>query len=89
MFRHLTPDERQAFADKLADQGVTSQQFTQAQNLARTLGENLASAYSEALGRPVTPVQFITDILGIEGAGRLLVCALREITGRPDLYRDI
>ncbi|MFY1677403.1 hypothetical protein [Streptomyces sp. WMMC905] len=40
------------------------------------------------IGRQVTPVEFITDILGVEGAGRLVACALREITGQPDLYRD-
>ena len=89
MFRHLTPDERQALTDRLATQGVMPQQFTQAQELARNIGEALARAYGEAIGRPVTPVQFATDVLGVEGAGRLLVCALRETTGHLDLYRDI
>ncbi|GAA2656628.1 hypothetical protein [Streptomyces vastus] len=89
MFRHLTPDERRALTAKLADQGVTSQQFAQAQEQARAIGEALAGAYGETLGRTVTPVQFITEVLGVEGAGRLLVCALREVTGRPDLYRDL
>jgi hypothetical protein len=89
MFRQLTPDERQALTDRLAAQGVTHRQFTQAQGQARELGEALARAYGEAIGRPVTPVQFITDVLGVEGAGRLLACALRETTGRMDLYRDI
>ncbi|MGC9539958.1 hypothetical protein [Streptomyces sp. UG1] len=89
MFRQLTPDERQALADRLAAQGVTSEQFTQAQEQARAIGEALARAYGEAVGRTVTPVQFITEVLGVEGAGRLLACALREVTGRPDLYRDL
>lgn len=89
MFRHLTPDERRALTAKLADQGVTSQQFAQAQEQARVIGEALARAYGETLGRTVTPVQFITEVLGVEGAYRLLVCALREVTGRPDLYRDL
>ncbi|GGL03535.1 hypothetical protein [Streptomyces flaveus] len=89
MFRHLTPDERRALTARLADQGVTAEQFAQAQKQARASGEALARAYGETLGRAVTPVRFITDVLGVEGAGRLLVCALREVTGRPDLYRDI
>lgn len=89
MFRHLTPDERQALTNRLATQGVMPQQFTQAQELARNIGEALARAYGEAIDRPVAPVQFITEVLGVEGAGRLLACALRETTGRKDLYRDI
>ncbi|MEV0735414.1 hypothetical protein AB0I51_05490 [Streptomyces sp. NPDC050549] len=88
MFRQLTPGERQALTDRLAAQGVTPQQFKQAQEQARELGEALTRTYGEAIGRPVTPMQFITDVLGVEGAGRLLVCALRETTGRMDLYRD-
>ncbi|MER5223847.1 hypothetical protein [Streptomyces flaveus] len=89
MFRHLTPDERRALTVKLAEQGVTAEQFAHAQEQVRDIGEALARTYGEVLGRTVTPVQFITDVLGVEGAGRLLACALREVTGRPDLYRDI
>ncbi|WP_431993321.1 hypothetical protein [Streptomyces albogriseolus] len=89
MFRHLTPGERQALTTRLAARGVTPEQFEQAKEQARAIGEALARAYSEAIGRPVTSLQFVTDILGIEGAGRLLACALRETTGRPGLYRDI
>lgn len=89
MFRQLTPDERRALTAKLAEQGVTAEQFAQAQEQARDIGEALARAYGETLGCAVTPVQFIADVLGVEGAGRLLVCALREVTGRPDLYRGI
>lgn len=89
MFRHLTPDEHRALTTRLAARGVTPEQFEQAKEQARAIGEALARAYGDTIGRPVTPVRFATDILGIEGAGRLLVCALRETTGRPDLYRDI
>ncbi|WP_438491922.1 hypothetical protein [Streptomyces asiaticus] len=74
--------------NRLATQGVTPRQFTQAQEEARTVSEALAGTYSEMIGRQVTPAQFITDVLGVEGAGRLLACALREITGRADLFRD-
>ncbi|MEU8522835.1 hypothetical protein [Streptomyces sp. NBC_01216] len=88
MFRQLTADERRALTDKLAARGVAPQQFTQAQELARAMSKALAHAYGEAIGRRVTPVEFVAEALGVEGAGRLLVCALREITGRPDLYRD-
>ncbi|MFI1735236.1 hypothetical protein ACH40E_39660 [Streptomyces acidicola] len=89
MFRQLTPDERQALTDKLAAQGVTPEQFAQAQEQARTIGKALAHTYGEVIGRPVPPLQFLNDVLGVEGAGRLLVCALRETTGRRDLYPDI
>ncbi|CAM5469772.1 hypothetical protein [Streptomyces aurantiogriseus] len=89
MFRHLTPNEQQALTTRLTARGVTPEQFEQAKDRARVIGEALARAYGEAIGRPVTPVRFVTDVLGIEGAGRLLVCALRETTGRPDLYRDV
>ncbi|MFG2956341.1 hypothetical protein ACGF5O_21790 [Streptomyces sp. NPDC048291] len=89
MFRHLTPDEQQALTARLATHGVTPEQFEQAKEQARVTGEALARTYGDAIGRPVTPLQFVTDVLGIEGAGRLLVCALRETTGRPDLYGDL
>lgn len=89
MFRHLTPGEQQALTARLATHGVTPEQFEQAKGQARAIGEALARAYGEAIGRPVTPLQFVTDVLGVEGAGRLLVCVLRETSGRPDLYRDI
>ncbi|WP_236244198.1 hypothetical protein [Streptomyces sp. CC210A] len=88
MFRQLTADERRALADRLAARGVTPQQFTQAQELARAMSEALARTYGEAIGRRATPVEFVTAVLGAEGAGRLLVCALRQVTGHPDLYRD-
>ncbi|MFI1563834.1 hypothetical protein ACH4ZX_12375 [Streptomyces sp. NPDC020490] len=89
MFRQLTPGEWRALVDGLAARGVTPQQFAEAQEKARSISEALARAYSEEVGHPVTPVQFVADVLGVEGAGRLLACALRETTGRPDLYRDI
>jgi hypothetical protein len=89
VFRQSTPDERQALTDRLAELGVTPEQFTQAQAQARVIGEALARTYGAAIGRPVTPLQFATDVLGVEGAGRLLLCALRETTGRPDLYQGI
>ncbi|MGW2886385.1 hypothetical protein ACWDDN_13710 [Streptomyces griseoruber] len=89
MFRHLTPDERRALATRLAAHGITPEQFEQAKEQARAIGEALARTYGDIIGRPVTPAQFATDILGVEGAGRLLACTLRETTGRPDLYRDI
>lgn len=88
MFRQLTPDERQALTRRLEAAGVTPRQFTEAQEQARAIGEALARTYSEMVGRPVTAAQFATDVLGVEGTGRLLVCTLRETTGRPDLYRD-
>ncbi|MFJ2342349.1 hypothetical protein [Streptomyces antimycoticus] len=88
MFRHLTTGERRALASRLAARGVTPQQFAQAQEQARTTTEALARAYGEAIGRQVTPVEFITGVIGIEGAGRLFVCALHEITGHTDLHRD-
>ncbi|AWK09615.1 hypothetical protein DDQ41_12545 [Streptomyces spongiicola] len=88
MIRQLTADERRALTDRLAAHGITPRQFTQAQELARTMSETLARTYGEVIGRRVTPVEFITDVLGVEGAGRLVACALREITDRPDLYRD-
>lgn len=89
MFRPLTPDEQQALTDKLAADGVTPEQFTQAQEQARRVGKALARTYGEVIGRPVPPAQFLEDVLGIEGADRLLVCALRETTGRTDLYPNI
>lgn len=89
MFRHLTPGEQQVLTTRLTARGVTPEQFEQAKEQARAIGEALARAYGDAIGRPVTPLQFVTDVLGVEGAGRLLVCALRETTGRPDLYGDI
>ncbi|MFF2566676.1 hypothetical protein [Streptomyces sp. NPDC058084] len=89
MFRELTPDERQVLADRLAIQGVTPQQFAKAQELARTLSGALARACGDVTGRSVTPVEFIEEVLGVEGAGRLVVYALREVAGRRDLYRDV
>ncbi|MER6010140.1 hypothetical protein [Streptomyces bluensis] len=89
MFRQLTPDERQTLTDKLAAHGVTPEQFAQAQERGRAIGEALAHTYGETIGHPVQPVQFLNDVLGIEGAGRLLVCALRETTGRADLFTDL
>ena len=89
MFRHLTSDEQRALTASLAARGVTTEQFEQAKDLARTLSEALTRAYGETIGRPVSATQFVTDVLGVEGAGRLLACALRETTGRADLYRDI
>ncbi|MCH0562119.1 hypothetical protein [Streptomyces sp. MUM 2J] len=88
MFHQLTADERRALTDRLTARGITPRQLTQAQELARTMSETLARAYGEVIGRRVTPVEFTTDVLGVEGAGRLVACALREITGQPDLYRD-
>ena len=89
MFRHLTSGEHQALTTRLTARSVTPEQFEQAKEQARAIGEALARTYGEAIGRPVTPLQFVTDILGVEGAGRPLVCALRETTGHLDLYRDI
>ncbi|MGW1878456.1 hypothetical protein [Streptomyces sp. NPDC001975] len=89
MVRHLTPGEQQALTARLAARGATPEQFEQAKEQARVIGEALARAYGDTIGRPVTPLRFATDILGIEGPGRLLICALRETTGRPDLYDDI
>ncbi|MFF9429425.1 hypothetical protein [Streptomyces sp. NPDC014746] len=40
-------------------------------------------------GRSVAPVEFADGVLGVEGAGRFVVYALREVTGRRDLYRDV
>ncbi len=90
MFRQLTADERRALADRLAARGVTPQQFTQAQELARAMSEALARTYGEAIGRRATPVEFVTAVLGAEGAGgsSSAPCArspaTRTCTGTPD-----
>ncbi|MFE7565393.1 hypothetical protein ACFU76_00270 [Streptomyces sp. NPDC057539] len=88
MFTFLTPAQRDALNASLVARGVTDAQFAQAQALAKEMGEQLARTCGDVLGRPVEPLDFVRDVLGVEGAGRLLVCALREVTGRPDLYRD-
>jgi len=88
VFTFLTPAQREALSANLAARGVTDAQFAQAQTLAKELGERLAHAYGDVLDRPVAPLDFVRDVLGVEGAGRLLVCAMREVTGRPDLYGD-
>ncbi|WP_149183338.1 hypothetical protein [Streptomyces sp. TRM49041] len=88
MFSFLAPAQRAALSVGLAARGVDGVQFGQAQKLAKEMGERLARAYGDALGRPVEPLDFVRDVLGVEASGRLLVCSLREVTGRPDLYRD-
>ncbi|MDH2389415.1 hypothetical protein QCN29_11540 [Streptomyces sp. HNM0663] len=88
MFSFLAPAQCAALSVSLAARGVDGVQFDQAQKLAKGMGERLARAYGDALGRPVEPLDFVRDVLGVEASGRLLVCALREVAGRPDLYRD-
>jgi hypothetical protein len=88
LFSHLTPSERQALANRLAEVGISQEQFAQAATLSRTVSEALARAYSEAIGRDVTTADFLTEVLGKEGAGRLVACAMREVTGRRDLYGE-
>ncbi|MEU3046244.1 hypothetical protein ABZ705_06855 [Streptomyces sp. NPDC006984] len=88
MFSFLAPAQRATLSVSLAARGVDDAQFGQAQELAKGMGERLARAYGDALGRPVDPLDFVRDVLGVEVSGRLLVCALCEVTGRPDLYRD-
>lgn len=85
----LTFQRRQALLAGLAARGVTPDQFQRAVEMSRVMGEELARAYGGAVGRAVTPIEFATEVLGVEGSGRLLVCALREVTGRQGLYQDL
>ncbi|KPI15642.1 hypothetical protein OK074_2087 [Actinobacteria bacterium OK074] len=85
----LTGDEMRRVAKSLAEQGVSGGDFQRAGELVRELGSALARAYGEVLEREVTPLQFADEVLGVEGAGRLLVQVLRKVTGRPDLYSEI
>lgn len=89
MFQPVTPQMRQQLEESLASHGVTGEQFHQAQQLAKRVGESLAVAYGEAVGREVAAAEFARTVLGVEGAGRLLVAAMREVTGRPDLYSEL
>jgi len=89
VFQPVTPHMQQKLEASLTHQGVTPEQFAQAQHLAKEAGERMAAAYGEAIGREVGPADFARNILGIEGSGHLLIAALREVTGRSDLYRDL
>ncbi|MDQ8707851.1 hypothetical protein RCO28_36090 [Streptomyces sp. LHD-70] len=89
MFHPVTPQMQQALEASLTRQGVTSEQFTQAQQLAKKAGERMAAVYGETVGREVAPSEFARDVIGVEGSGRLLVAVLREVSGRADLYRDL
>ncbi|MDQ8704510.1 hypothetical protein RCO28_18740 [Streptomyces sp. LHD-70] len=89
MFQPVTPHMQQELEASLTRQGVSPGQFTEAQLLAKDASEQMAAAFGEAVGREVAPADFVRNILGVEGAGRLLIAALREATGRTDLYRDL
>ncbi|MDI3418001.1 hypothetical protein [Streptomyces luteolus] len=89
MFKPVTPHMREALETSLVREGVTPGQFTEAQRLATEAGERMATAYGEVVGREISPPEFARDVLGIEGTGHLLIAALREVTGRAGLYRDL
>ncbi|MFB6640251.1 hypothetical protein ACFCYF_23680 [Streptomyces chartreusis] len=89
MLQPVSPQMRQALEESLAEHGVTPEQFQEAQRLAKEAGERMAVAYGEVVGRELRPADFARTVLGVESLGHLLVAVLREVTGRPDLYRHL